>query len=159
MSDTSTELAEIENPPHLATLSDKQRRFVAAVVWKAAKVPEAAKIAGLGRTSAYRMFNLPAVRKAIDVEVGHLRASKVPRAIERLEELSEQDESRNAAFQASRYLAGEQSGQSTQINVGVGVSVGYVLDLSPQPPREPVAIDGRLTVAASNTVSGGVLPK
>lgn len=136
MNEVDTSLAT----SHLDALTPKQKALLDAMVWHGLSRPDAIQHAGISERQSWRIIGMPAFQRAMKKEMEVLRTSARPRAIKRLVELAEQDEARGAAVQAARFLASEHDDGMT-VNVGVGVSVGYVLDLSHGTPKDAPVVD------------------
>lgn len=129
---------------HLDALAPKARRLLEAMVWQGLPLNRAAEKVNVSVTHRYRLVGSSTFQRALKKEIEVLRTSARPRAIARLQELADQDEAKSAAVQAARFLASEHD-DAAQVNVGVGVSIGYVIDLAPVPgsssAREGAVVD------------------
>ena len=119
---------------HLATKGVNQR--------------EAAKLAGISEFHLSRELKKPQIqafiarRRSEIIAIGSLKAAT--RAVDLIDA-----ESEHVAAKVSLAIlshTGDVKGDSSQVAVNVGVSVGYVIDLSGQVPQQSVTtIDARLT--------------
>lgn len=100
-----------------------------AMIWEGKKRSEAAAIAGISEHSLYKALRRPPVRAHYLREIEVLRTSGKARRIHRLEELSEQDDNKQAAINAIRALDQLEDDASISRRTGFAASPGFIINI------------------------------
>jgi hypothetical protein len=129
-------------------ISKRMRKVLTDLATKGITQREAASRAGMNESHLSRELRKPQIQAFIarkcreTIQIGTLRASN--RVLELVDAQSE-----HVSLDASKHvlaIEGIRPPDQGQVNVNVGVSVGYVIDLSGHVPQQSVTtIDARLT--------------
>lgn len=117
-----------------SSLTPRVRKTIDAMVFQGRNRDEAARQAGLTEGAIYQALRKPAVLAFYNEQLEVLRHSERARNLHKGIELRDGAASEKVQLEAAKWLHGESGGHGTQVNVGVQVVPGYVIDL-----REPDA--------------------
>jgi hypothetical protein len=119
------------------TVSGKLKVALMSMVWEGLKRPDAAKKAGMSDHGLREALRKPHVKAALTAECQVLRDSHRPRNIHRLAEIRDKADNQ-PAVQAIKVLEqiGEDQGARFNIQLGLEIRAGYVIDIS-EAPRQP----------------------
>ena len=139
---------EQPKPAKPARISKRMQKVLTALATKHMTQRDAAKLVGMSETYLSAALRKPEIGAFIarksreNIQIGVLRASA------RINELVDAS-SEHVSLDASKHvlaIEGIRPPDQGQVNVNVGVSVGYVIDLSGSAPQQSVTtIDARLT--------------
>lgn len=119
-------------------VTGKLRRAIEAMVWDAARRPEAAASAGLTDHSLRSALKKPHVAAYYRAECEHRRNSGRARRIQRLEEIADQSVNLNAAVAAIK--TAETLGEGSDVSGARGAaaqSPGFIINIVNAPSTQP----------------------
>lgn len=131
------DLGDLADPMAHIKVTGRMRVALEALVFDGLRVPEAAQVAGLQRSTLYGALHRPFYAQAYKDLLKVRRESERARNIHRLAEIRDQDSNMNAAVAATKALEGI---EAKAPSVTVNVNPGWVIDMSGfGPDAAPVA--------------------
>jgi hypothetical protein len=150
--------------PAPATKPERQLRVtgrlavaLSKMVWEGLTRDQAAVAAGMRPHSVYCALKKSHVAAHYLAECETLRLSGKSRRLHRLAEIAEQSTNLNAAVAAIKTAEGQDD--ATRINISVGLTCGWIIDLSPDPPQQQAQRTGVSHAHAIGKVSEHADPR
>lgn len=112
-------------------LSRNVRAAVEDMVYRGRSRKEAAEAVGIKETSLYQALRNPQVLKHYNDCLDVLRTSERPKSVHKIASLRDKAESERVQLEAAKYLdGGDRRDGGVQVNVGISIQPGYVVDVS-----------------------------
>jgi hypothetical protein len=123
-------------------LTPAVRVAIDAMIFERCSRAEACQRAGFSERAFYMALEKPEVAAYWNQQIEMLRTGERARNIQRLAEIRDQDENRNAAVAAVKQLEGPQDEAAARLAAGVP-SLGMTIQIISPQPASPVTIDAR----------------
>ena len=122
---------KLRNTRPRSGLSRKRLQLIELMVFEGKTRQESAAEIGMTDRGARFALSNPVVLKEYRTSLQALKESEKPRSVHRLAALRDQNESLKVALDASKFLASDEPhGPQINLNIGMNISPGYVVDVS-----------------------------